>query len=169
MNNFGAAEKSSAAYGGGPVQRAPQIFGGTTNVYYGGLPGYSYYFERSNDGQSWALLDTIVMPTNGLFYYLETNPPPGSLLYRMRPVRVTPWEFNTQRYFEYMSIAKNVLGSGRFVAPRPCVFSEFKEAHIRLPNTEKLPIFLINDTMQDFYGTPNGLMTDPPGISVHSQ
>ena len=49
---------------------------------FAGIPGFTYIIERSTDGADWTAVGSAVVPANGLFEFLDSNPPPGSVFYR---------------------------------------------------------------------------------------
>jgi hypothetical protein len=49
---------------------------------FAGVPGFTYIIERSTDGADWTAVGSAVVPANGLFEFLDSNPPPGSVFYR---------------------------------------------------------------------------------------
>jgi hypothetical protein len=49
-----------------------------------GRPGATYYLDRSTNLLEWITISTNVAPPNGLFHYLDANPPEPTALYKMR-------------------------------------------------------------------------------------
>ncbi|HTL56099.1 MAG TPA: Ig-like domain repeat protein, partial [Candidatus Limnocylindrales bacterium] len=51
-------------------------------VRFAGIPGFTYIIERSTDGADWTAVGSVVVPANGLFEFLDSAPPSGSVFYR---------------------------------------------------------------------------------------
>jgi hypothetical protein len=49
---------------------------------FAGIPGFTYIIERSTDGADWTAVGSVVVPANGLFEFLDSAPPSGSVFYR---------------------------------------------------------------------------------------
>jgi hypothetical protein len=49
---------------------------------FAGIPGFTYIIERSTDGVDWTAVGNAVVPANGLFEFIDSTPPPGSVFYR---------------------------------------------------------------------------------------
>ena len=49
---------------------------------FAGIPGFTYIIERSTDGADWTAIGSAVVPANGLFEFLDSAPPSGSVFYR---------------------------------------------------------------------------------------
>jgi hypothetical protein len=49
---------------------------------FAGIPGFTYTIERSTDGTDWTAVGSAVVPADGLFEFLDSNPPSGSVFYR---------------------------------------------------------------------------------------
>jgi hypothetical protein len=49
---------------------------------FAGIPGSTYIIERSTDGADWSAVGTAVVPASGLFEFLDSAPPSGSVFYR---------------------------------------------------------------------------------------
>ena len=49
---------------------------------FAGIPGFTYTIERSTDGATWSAVGSVVVPANGLFEFLDSAPPAGSVFYR---------------------------------------------------------------------------------------
>jgi hypothetical protein len=49
---------------------------------FAGIPGFTYTIERSTDGADWTAVGSVVVPANGLFEFLDSTPPSGSVFYR---------------------------------------------------------------------------------------
>ena len=51
-------------------------------VRFAGIPGFTYTIERSTDGTNWTATGSVIAPANGLFEFLDSAPPAGSVFYR---------------------------------------------------------------------------------------
>lgn len=60
--------------------------GGSVQLQFFGVPGFSYQIQRSTDLQNWIILDTLVAPGSGALPYEDTAPPAGRAYYRTRLV-----------------------------------------------------------------------------------
>jgi hypothetical protein len=49
---------------------------------FAGIPGFTYTVERSTDGVDWTAVGSVVVPANGVFEFLDSTPPSGSVFYR---------------------------------------------------------------------------------------
>jgi autotransporter-associated beta strand protein len=53
-------------------------------LHFVGRPGWTYYLERSTNLPSWLTISTNVVPSTGLFDYVDPNPPNPAAFYKLR-------------------------------------------------------------------------------------
>ncbi len=61
------------------------VNGGTAAVNFAGIPGNTYYVQRTASlaPTAWATVSTNMAPTNGVFQFIDPNPPQPSAFYRL--------------------------------------------------------------------------------------
>ncbi len=59
------------------------VTGGTVNLTFAGIPSYLYHVQVSTNLTDWVTLETTNAPGNGIFQFLDGNPPQPSAFYRL--------------------------------------------------------------------------------------
>jgi hypothetical protein len=55
---------------------------GSIALTFAGIPGQTYNILRSTDLQNWTVIQTAVVPANGMLQWTDPSPPPSATFYR---------------------------------------------------------------------------------------
>jgi uncharacterized repeat protein (TIGR03803 family) len=59
------------------------VTGGVASITFAGIPSYRYHVQVSTNLVDWTTLETTNAPSNGLFQFIDSNPPQPSAFYRL--------------------------------------------------------------------------------------
>ncbi|HOK79058.1 MAG TPA: cadherin-like domain-containing protein, partial [Verrucomicrobiota bacterium] len=69
---------------GGPIARRIQVIDSAVVIHFAGVPGWSYTVERAMDiNGPWALIGTAIAPSEGVFTFVDNDPPGPAAYYRL--------------------------------------------------------------------------------------